>query len=487
MKKELLLIPALILFSLVPVLVCAHLPLVDYPNHLGRLQVYHNISTDQYLAQFYTFRWIIIPNLAIDVLVIPLTHFFSIELSARIIVIIALAIIYGGTIFVDRQLNKENWGLSLFSGILLYNGAFQYGFINYIIGVGFALVAFSLWVRYRERAHALTLGLLVLVGAVVFLMHLYAFGLYALCVAGYEISAFWEAVRRDRRLRARHFEGLVKGALVTGIPLLLMLLSPLAQNTHRFQWSTLLKKMEGITSPTFFALPYVELPLLVAVVAIFGIGLALGMIHLNRRMVLICGTFVVLFLVMPHTLLGSSYVDYRLPGGAGFFVLASCRWGAVSSSGRRVIALLLSICLATRVVSIFVTWLPAQAIIAEYDQALAHVPAGSRLLVLLGSTGSTSVDRRPPLEHVPVYYGAKHDVLVPYIFTVASNPGELLQFTAQYREYNQLAPYPENARDMARFDYVLEIRNPHFDIPPGLSLEDVARGKTYLLRRVVRP
>ena len=47
-------------------------------------------------------------------------------------------------------------------------------------------------------------------------------------------------------------------------------------------------------------------------------------------------------------------------------------------------------------------------------------------------------------------------------------------------------PYPEFARDMAKFDYVLEIRSPHFDIPPGLSLEEVARGKTYLLQRVVR-
>jgi hypothetical protein len=39
MKKEALPIPAIILFSLVPVLVCAHFPLVDHPKHLGRLQV----------------------------------------------------------------------------------------------------------------------------------------------------------------------------------------------------------------------------------------------------------------------------------------------------------------------------------------------------------------------------------------------------------------------------------------------------------------
>jgi hypothetical protein len=305
-KKEALVIPAIIVFSLVPVLVCAHLPLVDYPNHLGRLQVYHNISTDQYLSQSYTFQWKIIPNLAIDILVLPLTHFTSVELSARIIVIIALAIIYVGTIFVDRQLNKENWGLSLFSGIFLYNGAFQFGFINFIIGVGFALIAFGLWIRYREQAHGLTLSLLVSVGVVVFLMHLYAFGLYALCVAGYEVSAFSKAVRQTRRLKAAHFEVLIKGALVTGIPLLLMLLSPTAQDVGKSKWSTLHWKLEGITSLTFFALPYIELPLLVAIVAIFGIGLALGSICLNKRMVLTCGTFVVLFLMIPRDLLCSN-------------------------------------------------------------------------------------------------------------------------------------------------------------------------------------
>jgi hypothetical protein len=487
MKKEVLIIPAVILFSLVPVLICAHLPLVDYPNHLGRLQVYHNISTDQYLAQFYTFRWIFTPNLAIDALVLPLAHFLSIELSARIIVIISLAIIYLATILLDRQLNKETWGLSLFSGILLYNGAFQFGFINFIIGVGFALVAFGLWVRYREHANGLTLGMLVCVGIVVFLMHLYAFGLYAVCVAGYEISAFWEAVRKNRSLRGTHFGILIRGAFVTAIPLLLMLLSPASQDATKLRWSTLLGKMEGITSPTFFALPYIELPLLVAIVAIFGIGLVLGIIHLNKRMVLACGIFVVLFLVMPRELLGANYADYRLPGGAGFFVLASFRWGTRSLSSRRVLTLLLAMCLVIRVVSIFLTWLPAQPIIAEYDQALAHIPPGSRLLVLLGSSGSASVDRRPPLEHVPVYYGVKHDVFVSYIFNLPRG-AELLQFTPEYQEYSRFyVPYPEFARDMAKFDYVLEIRNPHFDVPTGLSLEEVTRGKTYLLQRVVRP
>jgi hypothetical protein len=327
--------------------------------------------------------------------------------------------------------------------------------------------------------------LLVSVGVVVFFMHLYAFGLYALCVAGHEISAFWEAVRKSRRLKAGQFEVLIKGALVTGIPLLLMLLSPTAQDVANSKWSTLHWKMEGVTSLTFFALPYIELPLLVAIVAIFGIGLALGSICLNKRMVLACGTFVVLFLIMPRELLGSNYADYRLPGGSAFFVLASFQWGRESLSGRRIITLLLAACLVIRVVSIFLTWLPAQPIIAEYDRALAHVPPGSRLLVLLGSTGSASVDRRPPLEHVPVYYGVKHDVFVPYIFTMPKG-SEPLQFTAQYQEYSH-DTYPENAGDMVKFDYVLEIRNPHFDIPPGLSLEDVARGNTYLLQRVVRP
>jgi hypothetical protein len=140
-----------------------------------------------------------------------------------------------------------------------------------------------------------------------------------------------------------------------------------------------------------------------------------------------------------------------------------------------------------RVVSIFLTWLSAQPIIAEYDEALAHVPPGSRLLVLLGSSGSASVDRRPPLEHVPVYYGVKHDVFISYIFTVPKG-AEPLQFTARYQEYSPFwFPYPEFARDMAKFDYVLEIRNPHFDTPKGLSLEEVTRGKTYLLQRVVWP
>jgi len=72
-------------------------------------------------------------------------------------------------------------------------------------------------------------------------------------------------------------------------------------------------------------------------------------------------------------------------------------------------------------------------------------------------------------------------VFVPYIFSGAAVP---LHLTAEYRSYWQLEANPENARALASYDYLLLIYQPQFDVPSGLALQEVARGKTYTLYHV---
>jgi hypothetical protein len=71
--------------------------------------------------------------------------------------------------------------------------------------------------------------------------------------------------------------------------------------------------------------------------------------------------------------------------------------------------------------------------------------------------GSTSAGRTPPLERVATFAGTKQQAFVPYVFAGAAHP---LHMQTAYKSYWRFAPYPENARDMARYDHVLAIRHP---------------------------
>lgn len=470
-------------FSVLPMLLVSHLPLVDYPNHLARFEVFRRFESSPFFKTFYEWHWGFIPNLALDLLVIPVTYLLPVEAAANLVTLLALVVLCFGTIQLDRELHGSRWGLSAFAGLIIYNGAFRYGFVNYIIGVSFALVIFVLWVRLRPRWSLAWLAFFTLAGAFLLLMHLYAFGLYAVCVAGFEFSLFIDQVRRDRRLRWPSLAAPAGVALSLIAPLFLLLISPTSTNAAVTRWSTLQWKIEAVLSPVFFNQPWIELPLYAVLAGLTGLGLLTGALRIHRRMIWSMAVFAVLCLVMPRMVFGSNYADYRLLSGVGFFFLASLEYTSPASRRRQAVVLVLVACLVVRVASIVADWLPAQATIEEYDDAFAHVPPGAKVLVLLGPYKSTSESRRPPLEHVPVFAAAKRDAFVAYIFTGAPMA---LQFTPAYSTFDQYAPYPELAQDMARFDYVLTISDPVFDIPEGLSLTRVAKGRTYTLSEVKR-
>lgn len=198
-SKRAILAAAAVALSLLPVLLVSHLPLVDYPNHLARFEIFQRFQSSEFFATFYEWRWGFIPNLALDLLVIPATYLLPVETAANFVTLLALIVLCFGTIQLDRELHGDRWGVSSFVGLIVYNGAFRYGFINYIIAVSFALVLFVLWVRLRPRLSPKLLALFTLGGAVLLLMHLYAFGLYAVCVAGFEFSLLLDQARRGRR------------------------------------------------------------------------------------------------------------------------------------------------------------------------------------------------------------------------------------------------------------------------------------------------
>jgi len=472
------------LLAVLPLLAVKHLPLVDYWNHLGRYQIHHDLPISPTLRDFYVWNWAIIPNLAVDILVIPFTWFLPVEPAANTVILLSFIVTIAGTMFLDRQLNGQGWGLSVFTGLILYSGAFRYGFVNFTVTVGFAVWAFGFWVRWRERVLGPGFLGFVALGAFLLIMHLYGIGLYAVCVGGYELSVLWERWRADGRLKPEQFRMPVAAAASLLVPASLLLFSPTSEGVGVFRWSTPLWKLEALLSPFFFNQPYVELPLMAVFLGTIAFGLWCGVLRVHRRMVLPLAILGMLFLLVPRTLYTSNYADYRLLCGVSFFALASLRLQPYAGSKGRIIIGLFAACLIVRIGSIIANWLPAQPILAEYQHALDPVQPGEKVLAVLGSLGSASANRSPSLEHVPVFAGAKRGALVPYTFTNEATP---IQLRPAWKSYWHFDPRPENAADMARYDYVLFLHMPDIAIPPGVKLVQIGQGKTYTLFRVTRP
>ncbi|HXO89650.1 MAG TPA: hypothetical protein VN849_02560, partial [Stellaceae bacterium] len=165
-------------------------PLVDYPNHLARMHL---------LAEggnaFYAVRWVALPNLAEDLIVPPLARVMPLDTAGKLFLVMIFALMAGGAVWLNRCATG-GWRLwPLLAFLLLYNRILLWGFLNYLFGIGVALVGTAAWLALEGRRWWLRVLASSLVALACFFSHIAAFGFYALVILGVEIVPAWGEFR----------------------------------------------------------------------------------------------------------------------------------------------------------------------------------------------------------------------------------------------------------------------------------------------------
>src|SRR5260370_36113133 len=130
MSKKPLVIIVIFLFAIRPVIWFNYLPLIDYPDHLASMQIRNTVHSNINLARFYEFRWILTPYLGLDLLSTPFLPLFSVETVGKVVIVLTFVLICVATVLLDLQFNPNNFGLSEFAGIFLYNVSLTCGWVN---------------------------------------------------------------------------------------------------------------------------------------------------------------------------------------------------------------------------------------------------------------------------------------------------------------------------------------------------------------------
>jgi hypothetical protein len=214
----------LCLALLVPPFVTEVPPLGDYPNHLARAFVLSRLPGDPVLARMYAARWSIIPNLGLDVVMPPLMRFLPVYWVGRVVIGAAAVLPVLGSIAYQRALTGargESWW-SLGAGLTLYGGCLVYGFLNFTLALGLALLLAAGWLAWRETRPVRTIALAAAGALVLFACHLMGLVFFGLLIGSAELA----------HLRAsRPAEALRRGAvlaLVIAAPAVLYAISALA-------------------------------------------------------------------------------------------------------------------------------------------------------------------------------------------------------------------------------------------------------------------
>lgn len=399
--------------------------LVDYPNHLARMWVLARHGGIPALDANYLVHWRVLPDLAMDLIVPPLSRLMPIETAGRVFVALTMLALVGGTATLHRVLHGR-WAIwPLWSALFVYNAVLFWGFLNCLFGIGAALFALSGWIATQEWRAGRRILLFAGVASLLLLLHLFAFGLYGLSVTLYEIG---ERLR-ERRISLPSLLSLIAAGLqfLPGIALWYLSLEHAGSTVTSF--GGVADKLYALISP--FTFGYVPVPFDGAV-GLLALGfLAFALLTRSLRLApqfrLLLPALAAVAVAMPNVLSGSWGADMRLPVALAFVLIAGTRLRLPKGRAAAAFAALAFCVLGLRIWAVTESWRDYGRQFAEFRAASRVVAPGSRLLIVESLSGNEKplpgvppaleVLQRVAFIHMAALAVIDRSAFVPYLFT----------------------------------------------------------------------
>lgn len=359
---------------LAPLLIADVPPVLDYPNHLARLLLLHVGPDDPVVGRIFTPAWSILPNLAIDLIGPPLLRILPVHDAGRCLLALMLLVNLAGVVALHRAYFGQRSFWPLGTALVAYNSSFLFGFMNWQVGSGLAMVFAAGWVRWRDRYPAATIAGAALASVVLFFCHLMGVAFFLLLILSADVIHL-----HDVRSAVRRLAGLAPAACG---PMILALSTRLSGAPLATHWVTPAIKLENAAGSF---LNYVWPLDMGSAVLVFGgtcLGIALGYLVLAPRARFALVALPVIYVVLPFDLMSTSYLDVRVPVMAGYLVFAGIDFARVGSRARGAILAGGAALFAVRMAVVMVVWAGHRDDLAQLRRVIAGVPPGATVLLM---------------------------------------------------------------------------------------------------------
>lgn len=489
---------AMALIAVVP-LIYPHIPpLVDLFGHMGRYRVELDLANSPELQRFFGLDWAAIGNLGVDLLMMALGPLLGLEPATKLIVLLIPPLTVAGFLFVAREVHGEVPPTAYFAIPFAFGHPFMFGFVNYVLSIALAFLAFGLWLRLgRQGRTRLRAALFVPISLIVFFAHTYGWGVLGLLC----FSA--EAVRQHDGGRKWLMAG-VHAALqasVMALPILITILwQSEAHGGHTFGWFNWTSKWTWVQFTLrdrweWFDLASLFIPIAILIAALLARGLTFSRNLLFSALVLLAS-----YLIIPRTVFGSAYADMRIIPYVFATALLAIRFKGDPP-------LRLGYGLAIAAIAFCVIRLGGNTLslaIAANDQnaklaALDHVERGARVLSMNGMA-CTRVWQLPRNSHLGAMvivrrFGFSNDQWVMEGMNLldltdlragffAADPSQIVRPNGCYDRLHMTVDSALASFPRADFDYLWLIDPPAFDPALIADLRLVWRSDGSILYRV---
>ena len=488
---------AIILVSVLPLLWPDVPPLLDLPGHVGRYRVQLDLASSPDLQQYYGFHWAVIGNLGVDLLVEALAPLIGLEAAVKLIVLTIPALTVAGLLWVAYEVHGRVPPTALLAVPFAYNFPFLFGFVNFALAMGLALIAFALWLRLARLDHLrMRAAIFLPISGLIWVAHAFAWGTLGVLAFSAELV---RQVDHGRNIVSAGLRAALHClALTPPVALMLAWRSEAAgRTTDWFNWE---RKWDWVTMVLRDRWQWFDVAALVLVCLLILFAALSRRLTYSRNLVASALFLAIVFVLLPRIVFGSAYADMRLAPYVFAIALIAIRFpDHASFRFSRIMAIVGLAFVAVRTGGTAVSmWLYDRA----YDRELAaldHVPHGARLVSFVGRrcTEPWAMSR---LLHLPGLAIARRHAFSNDQWTLAGaqllhirykpgfpfvhDPSQIVTRFNCAREIwrttdQALAQFPRDA-----FDYVWLISPPPFDAKPAQGLRPIWRDGASVLYRV---
>lgn len=462
-----------LLLLLLPLALVDMPPLLDYPNHLARVDVLLNFRTDPFLAEHYTASLTPVPNLLMEAVMLPLASMLPLYVAGRLYVALAVVLTLVGVVMLHRTLFGR-WSLwPLCGALFIYNATLIGGFMSFSLGIAFLLIGLSLWIGLEGNRWQLLVG--AVFALFLYFSHAIVLGSYALCLFGVEATKYIGPGRKPFTIANLGRDALRFAALLI-VPMLLFGLTVgmqliqsdatavgakdhsallvlkqiywrLKKLTELRQWGY---RVHDMLSPVLNYNTLLDTMTLLLVAGGMVLAALMRRLRASKTMLLTACLFAICFFIVPDPFFGTYFVSIRFWILAALLLVAGTdvRFGSPRVAAVFAVGLLALLGLRTGV--LINNWYGYQGDVADLRRAMERIePGRSVLLVWAGREAAPGccntrefVVTQPPwrsalvalpsLIHLPSLITIERRAFVPTLF---SHPGKQpLTVTQPYRD-----------------------------------------------------
>ena len=469
---------------LLPVILNPYPGMPDYPNHLARMSILTEWHRSSWLQQYYVLLGVPVPNMAMDIIVPVLYELgMELEIATRTFVGITIVVLVTGVSFLGYTISGSVPWASLLVFAFVYNRYFIWGFLNYFFGLGLVCWVLALWILLREIPWVKRLILFSTLNILLLYTHLMAIGIFGLALVGYEL---W----RSARWCPWDYRGFLLSLSQFIIPLVLYIvifqhgtgLQPIYNNI-------LLSKIYGILG-TFITYKtynlYYEFIIMAGLMVFVIWGFRNGYLSMRREAGIIILPLILAFAILPWRMMGSWFLDRRLPIAALLLIIGFLSWNG-PIRGRQAILAVGAMMAITALKAYVISWHWNKASLAftDYRRSFSELDIGSRVFTFMGP--SKDREEFPPVRHVAGLAVVDRDVFIPNLFaypldveTVAIRPSFV---EVAYQSVHKYSHKPDWKMISINYDYVIAIGGAAIEQVPR-EFQPISRGQGFIIYRV---